>query len=166
MSPRDRDKFEPKHRSTPTAGVPVIVDPDAETSAAIEDPDRRRAWRRAKPTEDRVDRLEDHVDDLRTEQAAQGKTLAKVEGHLEAIHTIAAGEASARKEREERELRESQARTKILEDLAKRRSALWRLVVLKVLAPIAIGLGALLTARYAMSSAPAAPAPAPHEAAP
>ena len=151
MPPPDQNR--PKHVRlgtgpvTPPVGVnvPQLVEED-ETSQAYENPEDRQRFRARRTDAERIDRLERGHDDHARELTSQGKTLAKVEGHLEAIHKITAEEADARKAREERELRDSVERTRILEAMAKRRGALWRLVILKVLVPIAAALAVALTA--------------------
>jgi hypothetical protein len=65
----DRDRYIPKGRTAPH-GLPVVVASatpvaiEDEDSAAIEDPAVRRAVRRRRDTEDRVEHAEDRLDDL------------------------------------------------------------------------------------------------------
>jgi len=145
--PDDRDRRVPK---TPPAGVRAQtaapldeVAPEAETSAAIENPEQRQAWRAKQPWEDRLDKVEKKAD--KTELA-----IAKMEGQLEFLvegQKASNEERQARREREEREATQALERAKLvaeqLEKARERRAATLR-AFLAILVPLVTAIGVII----------------------
>lgn len=125
--PDNRDHQKPK---THPYGVPVPRDEfkDDGVTGVIEDPDKRRAARRKRPTHDRLDKLEDTKDEhiaMFAEQRGQLTFLVKHAEDAEAYRR-------KREEREEQAAEAEKVRVAAAAERAKFRN--WVLVVITTLA--------------------------------
>lgn len=145
MTPKDRDVFFPKHRAASQPAIEGTPDEvEEERSQAYEVGEKRDQLRMRRGTDARVLRLEHRVDEQSKQINAIGADVALVKGGVDTLVRLQTAAESRALSAAADKASDKTADRIAAEQAALRRWGFARMFVVKVLVPIALGVGALL----------------------